>query len=84
MLDLYSKTHYSKNIKNKTKPYDGIMELLEYLKKNKYKIAVVSNKFQDGVTELNNHYFSEYIQVAIGKSSKYKKKTLSRYSIKSY
>lgn len=68
------KIHYSKNLRNKTKPYDGIMELLKYLKENKYKMAIVSNKFQDGVTELNNYYFSEYIQVAIGKSSTRKKK----------
>ena len=68
------KTHYSKNIKNKTKPYNGIIELLEYLKKNKYKIAVVSNKLQNEVTELNNYYFSQYIQLAIGKSSKIRKK----------
>lgn len=68
------KIHYSKNLRNKTKPYDGIMELLKYLKENKYKMAIVSNKFQDGVTELNNYYFSEYIQVAIGKSSKRRKK----------
>lgn len=78
------KIHYSKNLKNKTKPYDGIIELLEYLKENKYKMAIVSNKFQDGVTELNEHYFSDYIQVAIGKSSERRKKTLPRYSIKSY
>ena len=52
------KEYYSKNLMNKTKPYDGIMELLRYLSENKYKIAVVSNKFQEGVTNLNNHYFS--------------------------
>lgn len=68
------KSHYSKNLRNKTKPYDGIMELLKYLKENKYKMAIVSNKFQDGVTELNDYYFSKYIQVAIGKSSEIRKK----------
>lgn len=68
------KGHYAKNLKNKTKPYDGIIELLEYLKEHKYKMAIVSNKFQEGVTDLNNHYFSDYIQVAIGKSSERRKK----------
>lgn len=68
------KTHYSKNLKNKTKPYDGIIDLLEYLKKNEYKMAIVSNKFQDGVKELKEQYFSEYIQIAIGKSSERRKK----------
>lgn len=68
------KRYYSKNLRNKTKPYDGIIELLDYLKENKYKMAIVSNKFQDGVTELNEHYFSQYIQVAIGKSPERRKK----------
>lgn len=68
------KIHYSKNLKNKTKPYDGIIELLKYLKENEYKMAIVSNKFQYGVTELKDQYFSEYIKIAIGKSSERRKK----------
>ena len=76
------KEYYSKNLMNKTKPYDGIMELLRYLSENKYKIAVVSNKFQEGVTKLNNHYFSEYIQVAIGRSSDIRKKPYADIALK--
>ena len=66
--------HYSENMCVKTKPYDGIMELLETLKEKNYKLAIVSNKFQEGVTKLNNHYFSDYIDVAIGKSNDRRKK----------
>ncbi|MEG0855180.1 MAG: HAD-IA family hydrolase [Terrisporobacter sp.] len=68
------KNNYSKNMMVLTKPYDGIIDLLKYLKEKNYKIAIVSNKFQEGVTDLNNHYFSEYIQVAIGKSPDRRKK----------
>lgn len=71
---LLFKKHYSENMKEETKPYDGIIELLNYLKKNNYNMAIVSNKFQEGVTDLNNHYFSQYIDVAIGKSPKMRKK----------
>lgn len=71
---LLFKKHYSENMQQQTKPYDGIIELLDYLKKNNYNMAIVSNKFQEGVTDLNNHFFSKYIDVAIGKSPKMRKK----------
>lgn len=71
---LLFKKHYSENMQNQTRPYDGIIELLDYLKKNNYNMAIVSNKFQEGVTDLNNHFFSKYIDVAIGKSPKMRKK----------
>lgn len=66
--------HYSENIRVLTKPYDGIMDLLKTLKEKNIKMAIVSNKFQEGVTDLNNYFFSEYIQVAIGKSPDMRKK----------
>lgn len=66
--------HYSENMKNKTRPYNGIIDLLQYLKENNYNMAIVSNKFQEGVTDLNNYYFSDYIDVAIGKSPEMRKK----------
>ena len=58
--------HYSENCYNKTKPYDGIMEVLEVLKKNNMKLAIVSNKADTAVQTLNNIFFHEYISVAIG------------------
>ena len=58
----YYKTHC--NIK--TVPYEGIMELLKELKGRNIKMAIVSNKIDSGVKELNKIHFSEYIEVAIG------------------
>jgi phosphoglycolate phosphatase len=37
--------HYSENMQNKTNAYKEIMELLEVLSKEGYKLAIVSNKF---------------------------------------
>ncbi|WP_238883820.1 HAD family hydrolase [Clostridium sp. YIM B02551] len=68
------KEHYSKNKQNKTNAYNGIMELLEKLSKENYKLAIVSNKFDKAVKELNQIYFGEYIKVAIGQSEHIAKK----------
>jgi phosphoglycolate phosphatase len=61
-------------MQNKTGPYDGIMELLQYLDKNNYKLAIVSNKFDSAVKELAKHYFDDLISVAIGESPDVKRK----------
>jgi phosphoglycolate phosphatase len=66
--------HYSKNMQNKTDAYKGIKELLLQLVKEGYKIAIVSNKFDKAVKELNKIYFGEYIKVAIGESENIAKK----------
>ena len=67
-------SHYKTNMQNKTGPYDGIMELLQYLDKNNYKLAIVSNKFDSAVKELAKHYFDDLISVAIGESPDVKRK----------
>lgn len=72
-LDTF-REYYSKNMRNNTRPYDGIMELLEELAKNNYKVAIVSNKFDRAVKELAKDYFGDYISVAIGESGGVRKK----------
>lgn len=62
------RTHYSKNMGNKTGAYDGIMELLRQLSNEEFKMAIVSNKFDAAVKELAQDYFRGYIRVAIGES----------------
>jgi phosphoglycolate phosphatase len=66
--------HYKANMFNKTAPFPGIPGLLLSLKKKGYKLAVVSNKLDSAVRELNQKYFSETIRVAIGQSESVKKK----------
>ncbi len=60
--------HYALNSQNKTKPYDGVLHLLNQLKEKKLKLAVVSNKFDSSVKSLCRDYFADYIQIAIGES----------------
>lgn len=72
-LELYRK-HYSENMQNKTRPYDGITEMLKSLKEKGVKLAVVSNKYDTAVKALCNDYYKEYIEVAIGESPDVAKK----------
>ena len=60
--------YYSANMKNKTLPYPAIMELVQQLSQEDYKMAVVSNKFDPAVKALICYYFGDYIKVAIGES----------------
>ncbi len=68
------KEHYSKNMLNKTCPYDGITDLLAKLKKHNIKMAIVSNKFDAAVKDLNKMFFDKYINTAIGESADIAKK----------
>jgi len=58
--------HYDKYSNVKTGPYDGIMDLLDTLKHQGYKLAVVSNKLEYLVHELNANIFHNYFDVSIG------------------
>lgn len=72
-LDVFKK-HYSANMQNKTRPYDGILQLVRKLLEQKYKIAIVSNKFDSAVKGLNVDYFDGLFPVAIGASDTVAKK----------
>lgn len=66
--------HYSKNMQNKTVPYNGIKELLAELRNRGFKMAVVSNKFDSAVKELVKGFLGDYIKVAIGESENVSRK----------
>lgn len=68
------KEYYAKHCEDKTRPYEGIMELLAQLSEQGYHMAIVSNKFDGAVKKLNEKYFKDYIPVAIGESAMVKKK----------
>lgn len=72
-LTIYRK-HYSENMQHKTRPYDGINELLKSLKEKGIKLAIVSNKYDSAVKALCKDYFQDYIQIAIGESPEVAKK----------
>ncbi len=62
------KENYAQNMYNKTAPYNGIIEMLSYLKSKGIKIAVVSNKFDLAVKELCKKYFEGFIDFAAGEN----------------
>lgn len=57
--------YYTENNNTYTKPYKGIVEVLEQLKPN-YKLAVVSNKSDHLVKVLNEDLFKGLFDIAIG------------------
>ena len=68
------KEHYMVHCADFTAPYDGVMEMLSALKKAGYQMAIVSNKADDAVKVLNEQFFGNYIDVAVGEMSGKKKK----------
>ena len=68
------KNHYSIHCKDTTKPYDGIIDVLNILKNSNIKTAIVSNKLDSAVKALNEEYFGSLIPVAIGETDNIRKK----------
>lgn len=68
------KEYYSKNAQKNTRPYDGIIELLKYLKKTGIKIALNSNKYDAAVKSLSRKYFDDLVEIALGESNNCPKK----------
>lgn len=60
------KSFYKDNSLVSTKPYDGIIPMLEKLKKDGVKTAVVTNKMHEAAVDIVNLFFGEMIDVAIG------------------
>jgi phosphoglycolate phosphatase len=58
--------YYEKNCDHKTKPYDGVLVLIEKLHSEGRQLGIVSNKFDRAVKELNRQYFHSWIDFALG------------------
>ena len=58
--------YYDEHCLDKTGPYPGIIELIQRLKEDGYKLAIVSNKVDSAVKELNERFFMPDVKVAIG------------------
>lgn len=59
------RVYYTAHCRVKTRPYEGVMELLAKLKENGILMAIVSNKNDAAVKELAQYYFAEYIDVSV-------------------
>lgn len=68
------KAYYEMHCQEETGPYEGIMELLECLKKRGIKMAIVSNKVDSAVKVLAEEYFSGFFETAIGEKEDVAKK----------
>lgn len=60
------KEYYGVHCNDKTKAYDGVVELLRELREDGYALAIVSNKLDSAVKELSEIYFEGIVKVAIG------------------
>lgn len=58
--------NYHVHCADRTRPYDGIPELISSLKRNGYKTAVVSNKADYAVQALCARYFDGLFDLAVG------------------
>ena len=73
MIPLF-KERYDAHCLDNTGPYDGVVSLMKRLRENGYRLAIVSNKIDSAVKELNRRFFSEYVDVAIGEGEGVKRK----------
>lgn len=64
--------HYDKNKENKTRPYDGVSEMLGQVCRT-YKTAIVSNKYDSAVAALRDKLFPE-VALAVGEREGLNKK----------
>ena len=68
----FYKKWYNYHCVNKTRPYEGIPELMEKLKAMGCGVAIVSNKPNTAVTELNERFFPDIY--AIGETAEIRRK----------
>jgi len=66
--------HYARHCMEKTCPYPGIPELLNILKAQGYKLAIVSNKKDFAVQALSKRFFGPLIDSATGERDNIRKK----------
>ena len=68
------KAHYKIHCADKTKPYDGVIALLQELKQEGYKLAVLSNKADYAVQILCEQYFAGIFDMTAGEKEGVRKK----------
>ena len=67
-------TYYKVHCADKTRPYDGIIELIETVRQKGYLTAVVSNKADYGVQALCKDYFPGLFDYAVGEKKGVRRK----------
>ncbi len=62
------KAHYGEHCEENTKPYEGVMELLQTCRERGIQTAVVSNKADFATQKLVKRYFGALILLAVGEN----------------
>ena len=70
VLGIYDE-YYAKHMMDMTKPYTGIIELLDSLKENGLKLAVVSNKPHEFTTEVVKKFFKDRLELVFGQRANF-------------
>lgn len=60
------KEYYGEHCLDHTVPYPDVLNVMKELKERGIRMAIVSNKLDSAVKELNEKFFSEYTSAAIG------------------
>lgn len=63
------KAYYKEHMEIKTKPFEGVLQLLQDLRQVGVKTAVVSNKFDGAVKGLCSKYFGDAVDLALGEGN---------------
>lgn len=71
------KEHYATNNANKTGLYEGVYETIEELSKMNIKMAIVSNKYHQGVLDICTPLLGKFITVMVGEQEGLNKKPSS-------
>ena len=66
--------HYAGHCLDRTVPYPGIQSMLVAFKQRNIDMAIVSNKLQSAVSELNQRFFAPDITVAVGETEQLRRK----------
>lgn len=68
------RAYYTAHCEDKTHAYDGVLTMMQQLTEAGCRLAIVSNKLDGAVKELNQSYFSSYVQTAIGEKEGVRRK----------
>lgn len=68
------KEYYAKHSDIKTKPYDGVPQMLKQLKTNGVRLAIVTNKANAAAQGLHERYFKDCVDITIGEGAGIKRK----------
>ncbi len=68
------RAYYTVHCEDHTQAYDGVLTLLQQLKSAGCRLAIVSNKLDSAVKELNQSYFHGLVQTAIGEKDGIRRK----------